>query len=345
MRNITLYLLLFLFINKNYAQQFDIAGQMNNIHSPITSTKTMTHEYDAVDARVRSYSSDYKSSAALAEQILKDFTTKKDRIRALYTWLCITIKYDMTSYAKGQTEIGFSYTSKTDFNRKMKAINNSIVHKTLETKKAICEGYAQTFKEVSEYLGIECKLIGGYAKGDVSDINTIPEAENHAWNAVRIDEKWYLIDATWGAGYTYGNKWFSQFDDFYFFSDPDQFALTHYPSETEWLLTESKLTLKQFYSKPIYKNSFFLNKLKLISPKFGVLEEATKTDIVFLMGHLPENINLFYAFKGDRYSKKIEPDCNSDQCTFNISFTKTSDSELYIFVNQRPILEYFVKLK
>lgn len=345
MKLLVIYILLFSFFNEIYAQQFEIAGQLNNTHSNIVSTKTISNEYNAVDERVRSYGSNYNNSTVLAEQILKDFTAKKDRIRALYTWLCLNIRYDMVSFNNGQTEIGFSYSSKADFNRKMKAINNSIVNKTLRSKKAVCEGYAQTFKQVSEKLGIPCKLIGGYAKGDISDINNPPNAENHAWNAVKIDKKWYLIDATWGAGATNGRRWTAQFDDFYFFTNPNEFTLTHYPTEKEWLLTETNLTKKQFFSKPIYKKYFFLNKLKLISPKAGAIVVSTNDDITFLMGKIPENVSLYYAFRGDKYSKRIEIDCNYKQCTFNIPFTKNRDSELYIFANQKPILEFYVKQK
>lgn len=345
MKTLTIYLLLFLFITKINGQQFEIAGQMNNTRTHLNSTKKTDGVYATVDAKVRAYSSNYKSAEALAEQILKDFKSKKERIRALYTWICLNIRYDMAALNSGQTQIGFSYTSQADFNRKMKAINNSIVNKTLRNKKAICEGYAQTFKRVSEYLGITCKLIGGYAKGDVNDIDNIPDQENHAWNAVKIDKKWYLVDTTWGAGYTNGNRWKAEFDDFYFFTDPNEFALTHYPTEKEWLLTNTNLTIKQFYRKPIYKKSFFTNNLKLISPKLGAIGASKNYHITFLMGKIPDNFNLYYAFGGDKYSKKIELDCNSKQCTFNIPYSKNSDSELYIFANRRPVLEFYVKQK
>lgn len=343
MRQLAIYLLLFSFFNEINAQQFELNEQKKGVHFSSTTVKNTNNQYDTVDAKVRSYGAKYNSSFALAEQILKDFSSKKDRIRALYTWLCLNIKYDMVSYNNGQTEIGFSYTSKADFNRKMKAINNSIVNKTLKSKKAVCEGYAQTFKQVSELLGIQCKLIGGYAKGDVSDIDNPPQEENHAWNAVKIDKKWYLVDATWGAGSTDGNRWIQKFDDFYFFTDPEEFALTHYPTESEWLLTANNLTKKQFFGKPIYKKSFFINNLKLISPKFGTIVVSKNSDIPFLMGTIPENINLFYAFKGNKYSQKVELNCNNQQCTFNVPFTKNNDSELYLFANRKPILEFLVK--
>jgi len=342
-RTLATYLFIFLFLNEIHAQQFDLVGQKHKNSSSFNFGNN--GQFDHIDKKVSSYGPNYSNSTVLAEQILKDFTEKKDRIRALYTWLCLNIRYDMASLKNGQTEIGFSYTSKADFNRKMKAINSSIVNKTLKTKKAVCEGYAQTFKQVSERLGIQCKIIGGYSKGDVSDINNIAEQENHAWNAVKIDNKWYLVDTTWGAGYDNGNRWIAEFDDFYFFTDPKEFSLTHYPSEKEWLLTENSLTKRQFYSKPIYKKSFFTNNLKLISPKSGVIRASANNDITFLIKKLPKNIALYYAFKGDKYSTKIETDCNIRQCNFIIPYTKNRDSELYIFANHKPILEFFVEGK
>lgn len=332
-------------LNKIFAQQFEIADQLNTTHHKISFSETLNANYTSVDTKVRDYGAKYNSSNELAEQILKDFTLKKERIRALYTWICLNIHYDMDALTNKQTEISFSYTSKADFNSKIEAVNSNIITTTLQSKKAICEGYALTFKRVSEYLGIPCVLIGGFTKGKASDINNPTLTENHAWNAVKIDKKWYLIDTTWGAGYFNGNRWVSQFDDFYFFTDPKQFALTHYPTEKEWLLREDNLTKKQFYNTPIYKKSFFLNKMKLISPNFGLLKVATGDHISFLINKIPENTHLFYAYEGDKYSKKVELNCNNSQCNFAIPFKKNRDSVLYLFLNQQPILEFFVENK
>ena len=342
MRQLAIYLIFFFHFNSLYGQHFNLNGHKNEAYTSINSKH---NNFDTVDAKVRSYGSNYNSPKDLAEQILKDFTSEKDRVRALYTWLCLNIRYDMASFNSGQTEIGFSYTSKADYNRKMRAINTNIINKTLRAKKAICEGYAQTFKRVSEYLGIPFKLIGGYAKGDVHDINNPPNEENHAWNAVKINKKWYLVDATWGAGHANGNRWVAEFNDFYFFTNPDDLKLTHYPTENEWFLTENKPSKNEFYQKPIFKKAFFTNAMKLIAPNYGVLEAAMNSDITFLMTTIPENINLYYVFKGDTYSKKIKLDCNTQQCSFNIPFTKNQDSELYIFANKSPILEFYIQKK
>lgn len=51
-------------------------------------------------------------------------------------------------------------------------------------KTAVCQGYALAFLELMNRLGIECELV------------TSREI-NHAWNAVKLNKKWYYVDVTW----------------------------------------------------------------------------------------------------------------------------------------------------
>lgn len=339
MKTFSLFLILALGFNVLNAQH-TVLNINNN-----SKLQTSNSQFDTVDAKVRSYGSDFNTSKDLSERILKDFSTQKNRIRALYTWLCLNIRYDLDAYKSGQTAISFSYTSKADFNKKMKAINNKIVDETIRTNKALCEGYAQTFKQVSEQLGIQCEVIGGYAKSSVDDIGNVPNQENHAWNAVRINEKWYLVDATWGAGHFYGDRWTTEYNDFYFLTQPDAFSKSHYPTDKKWFLSETTMTKKQFYDLPIFKRSFFENNLELIWPKSGIIIAEKDRDITFLMGSVPENIPLYYAYKDEKYSDKLEVDCNNKQCTFNVPFAKDTDNALYIFADKKPILEFLIKRK
>lgn len=56
-------------------------------------------------------------------------------------------------------------------------------------KQAACGGFANAFQLMMDKLGIECETIYGHN-------------ENHIWNYIKIDEKWYQIDAMWGASST-----------------------------------------------------------------------------------------------------------------------------------------------
>ena len=59
----------------------------------------------------------------------------------------------------------------------------------LVTHEGVCEAYARSLQLVLNQLGIPCVPIHG--------TQTSGTPENHMWNAVRIGNKWYAVDATW----------------------------------------------------------------------------------------------------------------------------------------------------
>lgn len=66
-----------------------------------------------------------------------------------------------------------------DFNLKGFSAYNCIVE-----KKAVCQGYALAYKLIlEEYLGIDCAVV-------------LSDSQNHSWNYVKIDGKWYHADLT-----------------------------------------------------------------------------------------------------------------------------------------------------
>ena len=58
-------------------------------------------------------------------------------------------------------------------------------------KEAVCEGYAKAFKYLMDKIGIENLIVIGTAT------NSKGETQNHAWNYVKLNDKWYGIDVTW----------------------------------------------------------------------------------------------------------------------------------------------------
>lgn len=90
---------------------------------------------------------------------------------ALYTWLTGNVNYDKTHYEKK----GAPRTSYQPYG-------------PLIQGKGVCLGYAETFRLLMDMAGIECITVTGAAFGN---------RENHAWNMVRLDGRWYCVDATW----------------------------------------------------------------------------------------------------------------------------------------------------
>lgn len=71
----------------------------------------------------------------------------------------------------------------------------------------ICEDYAQSFKKLADLLGIESQIVKGYTRNSTQDIGKVPPTPNHAWNAVKINQKWMMLDATWATGYLSHGRW------------------------------------------------------------------------------------------------------------------------------------------
>ena len=175
----------------------------------------------------------------LTEYLIKPATNDYEKIRGIYTWIISNIQYDKAAY-------------NADFYRINKT-NKDI----LKRRKAICFGYAKLLEEMCIYANIESHLIIGYAKETHSFSENYDEI-NHAWNAVKLDKKWFLIDATWAAGSRLSNNSFSQLsENSYFLSNPKNFVKNHLPAYRIWQLLDCPIDLETFK-----KTSFSIHKIE-----------------------------------------------------------------------------------
>lgn len=99
------------------------------------------------------------------------------------------------------------------------------IYGALVNKVAVCEGYARAFKYLMDYMEIPCTLVIG--KG----MNLDGKTENHAWNYVEIDNRWYAIDATWDDPIIVGGGTLSNASKYkYFLKGSMDFSKDHTPS-------------------------------------------------------------------------------------------------------------------
>ncbi|WP_171685791.1 stalk domain-containing protein [Paenibacillus planticolens] len=61
---------------------------------------------------------------------------------------------------------------------------------------AVCEGYAEAMSYLLTKVGIENNLVIGNATTEDNVTGRLSNV-NHAWNAVKLNDKWYYLDATW----------------------------------------------------------------------------------------------------------------------------------------------------
>ena len=98
------------------------------------------------------------------------------------------------------------------------------VYGALVNGRAVCEGYARSFKYLMDELDIPCTLVIG------TGTNSQGETENHAWNYVQLNGNWYAIDCTWddpvsSTGYVSQNSKYR-----YFLKGSNDFSKDHKPS-------------------------------------------------------------------------------------------------------------------
>lgn len=101
--------------------------------------------------------------------IYSNYVTKEmsdyEKIYAAHAWLIRNVKYDKRLYKTGTVPI-VSHTAEGAFNKGV----------------AVCDGYAKAFIIIMKHYKIQSRMItGGY----------------HAWNLVKIKNKWYHIDCTY----------------------------------------------------------------------------------------------------------------------------------------------------
>lgn len=92
-----------------------------------------------------------------------------EKIKIIHDYLVDTIEYDSTA-----------------------SLNNIYnIYGALIEKKCVCEGYAKAFQYLVSEAGIDNTIVIG------TGTNSSGKTENHAWNYVKLNDKWYAIDTTW----------------------------------------------------------------------------------------------------------------------------------------------------
>lgn len=118
----------------------------------------------------------------LSKRITRNAKSEPEKVQEIYLWIVDHIKYDAKRFRKGST--------KTQTN----------LH-TMLRKKALSGEYASLFNEMCITQGIRSYTVVGYSKGYGYEKDDTLFNNDHAWNIVKINDKWHLVDLTNASGY------------------------------------------------------------------------------------------------------------------------------------------------
>ncbi len=151
------------------------------------------------------------SPQAMGKWLKKNTPSQYEAVKALYYWIGHHIAYDVVMM-NAPTDV---YKDTLD-----------AAIRTLASRKAICQGYCSLFYEVCKAADIPLHLVSGY----VYINGQLALDGGHSWIGIKLNNKWHIIDPTWGTGYVDDNNKFAfGFNWENFLISPEKAIFTHVP--------------------------------------------------------------------------------------------------------------------
>lgn len=128
---------------------------------------------------------DREIAAAIASLNISN-ASEYDKIKAIHDYIIEMVSYDQS-------------------------LSRYTAYNAFADKSAVCLGYAAAAYRMFTDAGIECRIISGFAGTD-----------EHVWNIVKLDGKWYNIDLTWDDPISESGENIISYD--YFLKSAEDFA-------------------------------------------------------------------------------------------------------------------------
>ncbi len=292
--------------NNNENNQSVIAGAAEEFR---------TTNFTKIDKYASSVRYDGTSIFELASLLSHYARTEAEKARIIYSWIAYNITYDVPAYLSGN-------------------YGDLSPQGVLKSRRGVCSGYANLYKALARAMGLDVVVVDGYAKGYGYAIGNATQI-NHAWNVVKINKKWYLLDSTWGAGSINNGQFNRQFNPYYFATPPRQLILDHFPAENKWQLLVKHYTKQKFDTIPKVSPEFFKDGLHLVSHhnqtiqangRFQVVLSSPEDTIAISRLKFGSNLNDAYTFVQKKDNKII----------VNVA-PPVGDSELEIFSKNKRV--------
>jgi transglutaminase/protease-like cytokinesis protein 3 len=281
------------------------AGLILLLFTTFLQAQKPSANFSAIDWYVQSVQDTRPDS--LAVKLTAPYTTDLEKVRAIFSWICQNIRYNVDIYRPLYLRARYK-PEPIDTTSEWKSADEMMAQRVLRRGITVCEGYSRLFKVLCQYSGVEAVVLNGYVRTDL-DRAAERFRTNHTWNAVRIDSGWHLLDVTWGAGYmTYGDEFVQKQNDFYFLTPPEELIRDHYPEELRWSLMAQPPTLSEFRKMPFKSKAYVKYGISTYTPSNGLVE-----------AEVGDTLSFSISLKDAKKAKTISPDPFLDTASFALS--------------------------
>lgn len=132
----------------------------------------------------------------LSNEICKNALNDYDKILKIHDWVAENIYYNFDYYYDKSADISYDALG------------------VYQSKRSVCEGYANLTQALIHAQNIPCRKISGYSLGLGSankywtNETAAIDNSNHAWIQAYVNNRWVNVDTTWNSGNKYQNGQF-----------------------------------------------------------------------------------------------------------------------------------------
>lgn len=118
----------------------------------------------------------YKKANEVIREIIKDSMSDEEKVMAIWNYIENNSEYHMEAY-------DYAVNGGADFYQRYPDCWNT--YGILCEKSGVCQSYSYVFKLLASMSGLDALMVTGTMNHG-----------GHAWNAVKIENRWYMIDVT-----------------------------------------------------------------------------------------------------------------------------------------------------
>lgn len=225
-----------------------LAGFLLIIFLLAVSANAQKRDFTEVDKYAATLPAKYTRKVdTLAYYLTNKYDDERDKTRSIFVWIANNISYDVYNY------------DRNNVTAELVKIENVLFY-----KRTVCEGYANLFKKMCDISGITCIKVSGQAR---INFDSVPARKqdmgDHAWNIVKLNNGFFIVDPTWGSGSLNTEKrtYEKKMDEKYFLANPEKVCWSHYPFNPVFQLLDTPVTFAEFlendtgnFQKSVYVN-------------------------------------------------------------------------------------------